>query len=203
MAYKNVKESHEDLLRKINESVNIVKDGTDITIFFDKNLSKSGVKPVKAEKKRKSILKTKFKTYIITLIIVATLAGKMGYDKVKLDNAIDYVSDSVESDVELVVSDGEFYNKVNNLIYDLKDKGLSEETSLFFIKETYGNEVFDKVVQSMGYTDGGDYMVDKGYESRFIKNSFNGVPSDNRYKKDMSNKIIDEVEEIKGSRKGF
>lgn len=175
------------------------------------NVSSYGAKKIESKREKKNINKKKFsknavRTLLYSLIIVIAINFGLTIENIRFDNAVDYISSNLVVENVMDIHGKDLKEKIKSFIIEMESKGLSEITIMTYMQELYGNEIFDLAAQSLGFKDGGEYMISKGYEYKVVSSSGENVyanyPKEIKYKIESKHDLVDEVNEIKENRKG-
>lgn len=190
--------------KKVKEVFGEYDNNTMYGDFLKNNLTSRGARLCEAKKERKQIKKKRFRNIsigaLLTLIVISTFQNYF-LPNIQKQNSIDYVTDNMVSEELIQINEEDIVVSVASFVKSLEEKRLSQDSALYYIKEIYGDDIFDLAVKSIGYADKDSYFIKKGYKDDVLSFSGNTVMetySDEReYNDEMSEVLLEEVSNIK------
>ena len=197
--------------RDIDQAIRLVSKKSGYQHILENNLSSHGAKAIKAKREKKKVDKKTFskngvKTLLIVTILLSAINLGITLEDLRYDKSVDYVNSEIVTESVMNIDGNDIKGKIASFINEMKSKGLSENSVMFYIKDLYGNDMFDLAAQTLGYKDGGEYIISVGYKDEVLSSSgetvYASYPEEIKYEIESKHEFVDDVNEIKESRKG-
>jgi len=179
--------------------------------MLENNVSTYGAKTIRAKREKKNKNKKTFskngvRSLLIAMIIINFMSTGIILENARYNKAVDFISSNLVAESAININGENIQEKMQSFINEMKSKGLSERSIMKYIQDIYGNDIFDIAVQTLGYKDGGDYMISAGYKHEVLSSSGETVyatyPKEVKYGIDSRHELVNKVNEIKENRKG-
>lgn len=192
------------------------------------NIAIDGAKPSPNTRKRKKVLKINYKTIvrnsIIIIVIIAGAKFKAPIERrIDLSKANDYMSKKIVYYIEQCQLEYEIdknnniaildkdENKISNLLTLMEKDNFKQNEALYGISKTTDSRSFDKVLNTIGYTNEGDFLrknylsnpggIDEiGDKDKFENNVEVGYVNNIKKLQSNAEKIIEEKRGLKNVR---
>lgn len=200
-----------EMVLEINRKSRMEREMDKYSEILMRNVSSCGAKKVNSKRGKKRINKKNFRNIAITIsiisIIISGFSSYLGIQYFRKSKAMDYYNSNFLNEISINVVGEDVETRMYSFIENMQKNGLSEDVVMYYIKDLYGYDIFNIAAKSLGYENGEEYLIKKGYSSKVLSDNGQTIleinPEIIMFDSENREKFIDEVNDIKESRKGL